>query len=245
MTLHTAAGFNVDNTTQSFQGNLVDSDCNAVQATKGCSITMEHTATTDTGLATAGDAFNTQGGGVYVHDWTTEGITVWLFPRDNLPADLVAGTPDSSTWTQKPLAKFTGKGDFGTTLNNMQLIINIDFCGDWAGKPEVWTSSGAAKATGANTCAEYVGANPEVYKEAYFEIGSVDFYTTGTTADAYNAAAASKRAAPTDSASHVQPSSTAEQVFRRDGPMTSEASVTEVAGWLVAAGMLCIVAALV
>lgn len=178
MTLHTAPNFSVDNSTTAFQGSLVDSNCNAGNAGTGCSVSMAN-STTNSSLATAGDAFNAQGGGVYVHDWTSEGITVWLFPRDNLPADLVAGHPDSSTWTQKPLAKFTGKGDFGTTFKNMQLIINIDFCGDWAGKAAVWASSGAAKATGAETCAEYVGANPEAYKEAYFEIGSIDFYTAG------------------------------------------------------------------
>ncbi|CZT15341.1 uncharacterized protein RCC_01204 [Ramularia collo-cygni] len=248
VTLHTAPGFVVDNSTDAFQGSLVDSNCNAVDATKGCSITMEHD-TSNSSLATAGEAFNAQRGGVYVHDWTNDGITVWLFPRDQLPADLVAGHPDSATWTRKPLAKFTGKGDFGTTFKNMQLILNIDFCGDWAGKEEVW-NNGPAKLTGAKTCAEYVGANPLAFKESYFEIGSIDFYSAG--APSYDAP--SKRslsehdhdvkshhhhghhnhAVPTDSASQVQPSSTVDAPVKRSAT-TSDASATEVAGWLVAA----------
>lgn len=272
VTLHTASNFIVDNSTNVHQGTLVDANCNAVNATKGCSITMEHSTKNDS-LATAGDAFNTQGGGVYVHDWTTEGITVWLFPRDHLPADLVAGKPDSSTWTRKPLAKFTGEGDFGKTFKNMQLILNIDFCGDWAGKPAVWTSSGAAQATGAETCDLYVGQNPEAFKEAYFEIGRVDFYTASdAAAPAYESTTPSNHAttpvkrdvganarngahfkhqhhvhnhvAPTDSASWSTPSRTIrEPVLRSQHASTSEASATEALAWLIVAGVLLAVAA--
>lgn len=261
VTLHTAPNFIVDNSTEAFQGSLVDSNCNAVNATKGCSITMEHNTSNNT-LATAGKAFNAQGGGVYVHDWTAEGITVWLFPRDNLPADLVAGTPDSSTWTQKPLAKFTGKGDFGTTFKNMQLIINIDFCGDWAGQPTVWSGSGALKATGAETCAEFVGNNPEAFKDTYFEIGSVDFYTAGDSPAEYNSSAPMKRAVEGHKHdgvkihhyhhghNHAATSEFGPFAGPYDAPAkrsasTSDASSTEVAGWLVAAGMFCVFAAFV
>lgn len=262
MTLHTAPGFSVGNDSSAYEGRLLNSDCNAGDAGTGCSISMVGVEESDAELATAGEAFNTQGGGVYVHDWTTEGITVWLFPRDELPADLVAGHPDSSTWTRKPLAKFTGKGDFGTTFKDMQLIINIDFCGDWAGNAGVWASSGAQKTTGASTCVEYVGANPQVYKNAYFEIGSIEFYTKGGgAANATSYEAPSKRganarngyhyghghnhslghslAAPTDSAKLGQPSSS--MIEKRSGEI-SAASATEVAGWLVGAGMFFAVA---
>lgn len=270
VTLHTAPGFIVDNTTEAFQGQLVDGNCNAVDATKGCSITMEHNVKKNNrsaGLATAGEAFNQQGGGVYVHDWTKEGITVWLFPRDDLPADLVAGHPDSSTWTRKPIAKFTtsGNGDFGKTFKEMQLIINIDFCGDWAGKPLVWEESGAKEATGMGTCAEYVGANPGDFKEAYFEIGSIDFYskdadapaTYGTDNDNDNGnekrtVAGVKTHYGHHHAVHKGPPHS--NARTHDAPAkrsaaptttTSDASAMEVGGWMVGAGMFLLIAAFI
>ncbi|SMQ55320.1 unnamed protein product [Zymoseptoria tritici ST99CH_3D7] len=181
MTLHTAPGCSVSNSSSNpkdgiFSGNLVHADCNTDDATTGCSIS----APKDFRIATAGDAFNKQGGGVYVHDWTADGISVYLFPRNALPADLVAGKPDSATWKQKPLARFAGSGcDFEERFKNMNIIINIDFCGDWAGKDKVWQESGAQKATGAATCKEYVANNGGDFKESFFEIGGIQVYGKG------------------------------------------------------------------
>lgn len=132
MTLHTAPGCNVANATQSFQGRLLNDNCNAGDAATGCSIAafdQNTVAKTNTRVATAGFKLNQQGGGVYVHDWQADGITVWMFPHGGLPADLVAGKPDPSTWTQKPLAKFSGDCEFDKAFYDMNLIVNIDFCG--------------------------------------------------------------------------------------------------------------------
>lgn len=198
MTLHTAPDCVVDNITASTQqqGQLLNTDCNADNASTGCSIaaydqntltlpsnsTSNKKASPET-FSTAGPAFNAQKGGIYVHDWTASGITVWLFPRNSLPADLVAGHPDPSSWpaSYTPLATFRGTGcKFDEALREMQLIINITFCGDWAG--EVWASSGAEKATGVATCDAYVAGKPEMFADTYWEMGSVKvFGTEGST----------------------------------------------------------------
>lgn len=189
MTLHTLPGCSVSNTslTHEQQGRLLNADCSKGDAATGCSVVAlddnrKNNNVTEGGatntFATAGKNFNAQRGGVYVHDWQEDGITVWLFPHSHLPADLIAGNPSPSTWTQqKPLAKFSGPGcDFDKAFKSMQLIINIDFCGDWAGK--VWQESGAVEATGVRTCEEYVDKNPAVFEESYFEIGGVQFYSS-------------------------------------------------------------------
>ncbi|KAM3417695.1 hypothetical protein BST61_g5930 [Cercospora zeina] len=172
------------------QGSLTTSDCNAGKGATGCSVKAYNQNTiisdlpskrdttpnnTSSTFSTAGPDFNAQGGAVYVHDWQPSGITVWSFPRNNLPADLRSTNPDPSTWTQTPLARFNGSGcDFAQAFKKMQLIINITFCGDWAGR--VWESSGANEATGYETCNAYVADNAEKFEDAYFEIGGVWVY---------------------------------------------------------------------
>lgn len=180
MTLHTAPGCVVDNSSSSsssgvFQGSLANADCNAGAGSLGCSVaTPAHTHTG--GLATAGPAFNAQGGAVYAMLWTAVGVSVYIFAHDRLPADLVAGrTPDPSTWTAQPLARFAGAGcDFTKSLSTMQLIEDITFCGDWAGK--VWGSMGLDRKTGSASCEEYVRDRPESFRDAYFEVAGIRIY---------------------------------------------------------------------
>ncbi|KAK4549235.1 hypothetical protein LTR36_007693 [Oleoguttula mirabilis] len=181
MTLHTAPGCTVLNSTSTFQGQLQNSNCNAGSGSDGCSIEALSQAANGNGktLATAGAAFNDQGGAVYAVDWRTSGLSVYMFARDNLPADLAAGKPDPSSWSVAPLAAFSGSGcDFTTSLSKMQIIEDITFCGAWAGKPDVWQSSGAAAATKTSTCSDYVMNNPKAFKDAYFEIASIRVYSS-------------------------------------------------------------------
>ena len=179
MTLHTAPECTVDNST-TFQGVLQNTNCNAKNGDTGCSIdASKGDRGNSTNLPTAGRGFNDMGGAVYVHDWTAQGITVWMFPHNALPSDLRTGIPKPWTWTQKPLAKFAGSGcDFAKSFVDMQLIINIDFCGSWAGL--VWQSSGAAQDTKVGTCDEYVANNPRVFKDAYFQIASIKIFSAGS-----------------------------------------------------------------
>ncbi|KAK1066779.1 hypothetical protein LTR33_011514 [Friedmanniomyces endolithicus] len=180
MTMHTGPGCSVDNATAIFQGQLQDSNCNAgdtTPGTTGCSVQAVHQAKTrGMTLATAGEAFNKQNGGVYVTAWMKSGVSVYLFDRSALPADLVAGHPTPHTWLTAPLASFSGSGcNYGTALSTMRITTDQTFCGDWAGK--VWSSSGAAAATGTATCAEYVQNNPGAFKDAYFEIAGIKVFS--------------------------------------------------------------------
>ncbi|EME39912.1 glycoside hydrolase family 16 protein [Dothistroma septosporum NZE10] len=259
MTLHSAPGCTVDNATTLFQGALGNSNCNAgdkTPGTTGCSIkAVEQNTIGAKQYATAGPAFNKAAGGVYVHDWQSDGITVWLFPHADVPVDLTAGTPNPSSWNQKPLAKFSGSGcDYTKAFHDMSLIINLDFCGDWAG--QVWVSSGAAAKTGVATCNEYVANNADAFKDSYFDIASVKFYSNngqklakrheddGTTVEIPTIAK------PCDTQNISMPvaksctKSTGNGNYTFDSTrsivsettLTSKASSTETMAWLVAAG---------
>ena len=70
---------------------------------------------------------------------------------------------------------FTGGGrDLTLQLSSHSndQVFNTNFCGDWAGG--VWPQSPCALL--APTCAEYVGKNPSVYRDSYWQINSLRVY---------------------------------------------------------------------
>lgn len=188
MTLHTSTGCSTENTSASFLGTLAHTDCDAyANGNSGCGIVAPATATLNAAVgdvrvetckhSTAGAGFNAQGGGLYVMLWTDEGISVYLFPHDLVPADLNAGMPDPGSWTTEPLARFTGSGcNFATHFSNQAIVIDTDFCGDWAGS--VWSESSCPATTGYSTCDAFVAAKPDAFREAYWSIASVKVYQT-------------------------------------------------------------------
>lgn len=175
MTLHTGPGCTVNDAPSTYLGSLTNANCSFSEegnlGSNGCSIpapTNYSVGANNRTFATSGHAFNTQGGGVYVMEWTTTGVSVWLFPRSGVPVDLANGIPTPSTWQQKPLAKFAGQGcDFTKALTPMQLIINVDICGSWAGN--VYPG-------GPEACNTFAKENPKAYREAYFEFGGIKVY---------------------------------------------------------------------
>jgi hypothetical protein len=42
--------------------------------------------------------FNTIKGGVYATEWTSSYISIYFFPRSQIPADIDHNNPDISTW---------------------------------------------------------------------------------------------------------------------------------------------------
>ncbi|KAF3015653.1 hypothetical protein E8E14_011998 [Neopestalotiopsis sp. 37M] len=161
MTLHTSSGCTVS------QGN-----CNAGDGSTGCSNAVNDTES-------FGAGFNDIGGGVYAVEWTSDAISIWFFPRDSIPSNIDSGSPDpsSSSWGTAT-ATFSGSGcDIDTHFKEHTIVFNIDFCGDWAG--EVWSTDDTCS-TLADTCQDYVSANPGDFQEAYWLINSVKVYSDGT-----------------------------------------------------------------
>lgn len=131
---------------------------------------------------TWGEGFNQVGGGIYAMEWTDQRISTWFFPRhDPIARQIIAGSnmnqtiANTSSWGE-PLANFVGGGgmcSFGDTIKKQAIVFNINFCGDWAGKE--WENNEVCSALGPS-CSAYVGANPSVFREAYWLVRSVKVY---------------------------------------------------------------------
>ncbi|KAI5378550.1 hypothetical protein J4E82_002866 [Alternaria postmessia] len=141
---------------------------------------------TDTGgavpLPSYGTEFNKAQGGVYAMEWSTIGISVWFFPREShgFTENFSSNTtlPDPSRWGT-PIAHFSGSGcDFSERFRDLKIIFNIAFCGEWAGAER---DKSCAKKTGVATCNQYVRDNPEVFKEAYWEVAGLKWFQKGAT----------------------------------------------------------------
>ncbi|GJN90638.1 hypothetical protein Rhopal_003650-T1 [Rhodotorula paludigena] len=167
--LHSVAGCFAADGTGVPTGELTATNCDhTVNANQGC--TFE-----DTRNASYGPEFAQGGGGVYAMELSSEAISVWFFPRNEVPADLrdSSTSPDPTTWG-RPVAYYASSGcNINQFFAPQQITINIALCGDWAGQPGVFSP-----VCGTGTCAEYV-ADPSHFDTAYFEIASVRVYGGG------------------------------------------------------------------
>ncbi|RFU81441.1 glycoside hydrolase family 16 [Trichoderma arundinaceum] len=175
ITLHTSPGFTVSNDGSDPSTVLVGSDCGAGNGNSGCG-----QSTSDN--QNYGDGFNAIGGGVYATEWTSDHISVWFFPRTNIPADISSGSPNPSGWGN-PLAKFSGANGSNVDdyFKDNQIVFDTTFCGDWAGN--VWGSNGECSAL-ANSCEDYVSNNPSAFAEAYWVVNSINVYNQASNATA-------------------------------------------------------------
>lgn len=78
-----------------------------------------------------GAAFAANGGGVYATEFSKNGVSVWFFPRANVPSDLSSNSsaPDPSGWGE-PAARYGGSScDIPTFFAPQHLVIDITACG--------------------------------------------------------------------------------------------------------------------
>lgn len=117
-TLHTSDGC-VLTTPMKGTGAVVGTDCNAaLDGNAGCGVTSDNDAS-------AGAAFDKNGGGVYAMGWDAEGISVWFFPRADIPEDLASGAPEPSGWSE-PMAFWAASGcDMSEFFAAQTIILDI------------------------------------------------------------------------------------------------------------------------
>jgi len=157
MTLHTSAGCNAN-------GN-----CNAGNANQGCSVDAASSQTFGPGFNN-----NPGDGGVYAMEWdTSSGIKIWVFPRNVIPGDISSGKPNPSGWpTNYGYVYFPfGSSCPSNHFVNHNIIVDLTFCGDWAGA----VFSSQCSWTG-QSCTGYLTGNPSAFSDAYFEILSIKLY---------------------------------------------------------------------
>ncbi|KAJ7111332.1 glycoside hydrolase family 16 protein [Mycena epipterygia] len=114
--------------------------------------------------------------GRYAMERTNSAISVWFWSRSDstVPADVVAGgsTVDTGNWGT-PSANFPSTTcDIADLFVAHNIIINLTFCGDWAGAADVYASSGCP-----STCVDYVNNNPAAFTNAFFEFNAINVYT--------------------------------------------------------------------
>ncbi|GAB7334265.1 hypothetical protein MBLNU13_g06303t1 [Cladosporium sp. NU13] len=126
-----------------------------------------------------GKPLNDNGGGVYVTEWTASYVKHWFFPRGAIPPSITQGAPDISQFG-KPAVNQQGPGcTIDEHFGNMNIIINTDFCGDWAGEVYAYypiCPQNTAIAGSRNRCVDYVGNNPSAFLEAYWDFNSIRVY---------------------------------------------------------------------
>ena len=138
MALHTGADCRISPVQHPFvHGTTMYTNCHTdapgQPANVGCAVHDERPQS-------YGQAFNEGGGGVYAMERTSRHVSIWFFPRDEVPPDALVGVPQPDTWGA-PAARFTNAlCDLDKKMKPQKLIFNITFCGDWAGN--VWESSG-------------------------------------------------------------------------------------------------------
>lgn len=126
ITVHTASNsMKVDTTTAS--GSVFSPTCaSSATSNSGCGYI-------DSDARSYGHGLNTIGGGALVHNVNDDGVKVWHFARDEIPADITAQQPNPDSWKQ-PIASWNvASGSIRDSFLDHSLIFDITLCGDWAG----------------------------------------------------------------------------------------------------------------
>ena len=159
MTLHTSDGCSLQNQTSPDPNAKVNLATTSALISTQCASSGSNNdgcAFTDTNTNSYGHGFNIIAGGVFAHLWVNSSISIWHFPRTNIPSDIVAMQPNPSTWPS-PAAVFTdGSCDINSHFQDHNLVIDTTLCGDFAGAD--YPNSGCP-----GTCAEAV-ADPTNFK---------------------------------------------------------------------------------
>jgi len=172
MTMHTSDGC-----------SMAGSSC---LANKGCGIDGG-------GSSSYGDGLNNAGGGVYATEWNSDHINIWFWPKGQAPSDATGANPDPTAWGT-PAANFQGGSgcNIDNHFNNMQIVFDTTFCGDWAGQSAVF----GADSQCSGTCRDYVQNNPQAFKDAYWSINALKVYSSDGAAASVSASGSANATLP-------------------------------------------------
>ncbi|KAL2010585.1 hypothetical protein VTN00DRAFT_6392 [Thermoascus crustaceus] len=163
--LNSLVGSIMDTVNTLFTGALKTLNCD-VQApnqgpNQGCQVANYN-------RASYGNGFNAVGGGVYATEWTSQTIRIWFFSRaEGIPQDIVEGRPDPATWGT-PVAQLGQGCVIDQHFENLNVVFDNTFCGDWAGA--AWSSTPSC-------AANFVANNPQAFAEAYWAINYVRVFS--------------------------------------------------------------------
>ncbi|THH31666.1 hypothetical protein EUX98_g2499 [Antrodiella citrinella] len=108
----------------------------------------------------------------YAMERSESEVKVWFWSRNsNVPSDVSSGatTINTDNWGE-PFAYFPDTScDIDSHFGEQNIIINLTFCGDWAGA--VYGSDGCP-----SSCVDYVNNNPSAFTNAYFDFQWLKIY---------------------------------------------------------------------
>ncbi|KAF8636312.1 hypothetical protein AX17_003632 [Amanita inopinata Kibby_2008] len=165
VSLHTSPGCTMPQSRAEL-GTPLQLDCNTqVNSNAGCGVLFPTTNS-------YGPPFNSIGGGWYALERTNQQIRVWFWPRNGaVPSDVSSGssTVNPDNWGTADALFPATSCNIASHFDAHNIIINLTFCGDWAGN--VYSQSGCP-----STCVDYVNNNPSAFVNAYFEFASIKIY---------------------------------------------------------------------
>ncbi|XP_006456982.1 hypothetical protein AGABI2DRAFT_195916 [Agaricus bisporus var. bisporus H97] len=165
-TLHTNQGCTMPSSRQQ-TGQSTQLDCNvAVNGNSGCGVRFPTSNS-------FGPSFNSNGGGWFAMERSSTNIKVFFWPRNSgsVPNEVRngAGSVNPDNWGT-PIANFpNSQCNLDSHFSAHNIIINLTFCGDWAGS--VYGQSGCP-----GSCVDFVNNNPGSFRNAFFDLGSIRVY---------------------------------------------------------------------
>ncbi|KAG9315686.1 glycoside hydrolase family 16 protein [Chiua virens] len=170
----------------------------------------------DPSSSSFGAGFSNVGGGAFVTEFASSGISV-LKSQPALSNN--ESTIDTSTFGV-PVGNWPSTGcNVAGFFQPQQLIFDITLCGDWAGNSAIFN------ATCSGVCYnDYVIGQPSGYDDAYFEIGYVRVFSAeGTNTVVPGSSSASGSAAPTSTS--TPSSSSASSLLEKYGSIVASTLV--------------------
>ncbi|KIK98227.1 glycoside hydrolase family 16 protein [Paxillus rubicundulus Ve08.2h10] len=169
MTLH--SGTNVactidtalNSAPETFTGHVLGTNCYSTPtADAGCGVS-------DTDTRSFGYGFNNAQGGVFALLWDqSTGMSMWNFPRADIPADITAKAPSPAAWGTPAGFWSSQTCDISTNFYEHVMVIDTTICGNWAAG--AYASSGCP-----GTCSSMV-ANATNFADARWVINYIAVY---------------------------------------------------------------------
>lgn len=166
-TLHTGSNCDFSNVKKNFTGNMKNGNCTSSHnVNHGCDVENNDNKS-------FGPNYNGNSGGIFVTQWTDDGIFMWWFENNKWPSDIFSN-PNTCQYgipyAAFPFGSWCTKDHF----KNHTIILDINLCGSWAGGNN-WNQH-CAQDTGYDNCNNYTRYNPHKFSDAYWKIYSLSVF---------------------------------------------------------------------
>lgn len=133
--------------------------------------------TTNDDPASFGEAFARAQGGVFVTEFAATGISMWFFPREQVPESITASRTSVDTASLGvPMANWPSGGcDIPRFFQPQNLVFTVTLCGDFAGPGEIFNQTCSGVCYNDFVISEQYAS---LYSTAYFDVSYVRVYSS-------------------------------------------------------------------